>query len=188
MEPLASDTGDRMSPAIPFAPRPAGPALIHRLLRRAPAAAFVEINNLLAATARVRAVPADAVLAICLRYRVDLLADLGVLCASLYRDYLRFCLRDRRLTDEEVADLAHLQDILGLGDDTVRRVHRQVAREVYSRTVEEILADAEVDSEERAFLTQVRENLRLPAGEADNILEVKSRQRSARDRVPKKRR
>ncbi len=106
----------------------------------------------------------------------------------VYREYLRTCLVDHRLSDEELLDLAHLRSVLELDDRVITRVNRQVAREVYSRSVEDVIADGRIDEHERHFLLELRARLEIPEPIADNILEVKKRQRLARTepRLPRR--
>ena len=98
----------------------------------------------------------------------------------VYREFLRTCLVDHRLSAEELSDLEHLRSILQLDEARVSLIHRGVAREVYSRSVEEVVADGRVDEEERHFLTELRDRLEIPHPIAENILDVKARQQRAR--------
>jgi hypothetical protein len=135
----------------------------------------------------VRDVLASEIEAIALRYAVPLDGELRALNIAFYRDFLRHCLTDRRLTREELEDLEHLRCTLRLDADEVELTHRRIAREIYSRTVNEVLADATIDADERAFLSSLRDALGLPETVAENIEHVKARQRGARDAVPPKR-
>lgn len=169
-----------MSAATPFEIKPpTKTSFLQRLRHRKPVEnAFVEVNNLLARVGRVRSVSQDQLEAIARNYDIDLNARFAGRLEKLYRDYLVFCLSDRRLTDEEVADLAHLQMILGLTSDCVDSIHRRVAREVYFRTIDEVLEDGTVDEQERAFLRQLRTHLSIPDEMAENMLEMKLRRRT----------
>jgi hypothetical protein len=166
----------------PFAPLPA-PTVLARFLsrRRAREACFVAVNNLFASAQSIRAVRTEDIARVCSQWGVDRTARLGPRRESLYREYLRYCLLDRHLTDAELEDLAHLRELLQLDVSTVTRIHRHVAREVYTHTVDEVLADAQIDPEERGFLERLRDRLGIPEIEARNIEAVKARQREARD-------
>jgi hypothetical protein len=169
-------------PRAPFTERPTRSRLIGRLLKRPrPADAFIEVNNLFARTAHVRGVTAADIEAIFERHAISWDTAPAAARNRIYRDYLYYCLADRHLTADELADLDHIRTLLRLESDAVDLVHRRVTREVYSRTVDVVLADATVDEEERRFLAQLRDNLRIPDHVADNILEVKQRQRSRRE-------
>jgi hypothetical protein len=173
-----------MNPTPPFHRLAAiRPTFGQRLLRRRPRQnAFVEVNNLIADAARVRDVPREAVSRVCAEYRTNLYREFGGAVERLYRSYLEFCLRDRRLTSDELADLAHLQHILGLDDACVKGIHEHVAQEVYCKSVNEVLEDGTLDASERAFLQRLRENLGLSERVADRIMELKTRQREPGDR------
>jgi hypothetical protein len=171
--------GSEKSPFVEV--RPKLRAFDRFLRRRRPEDAAIEVNNLFARAVRVRSVTADEVHAVFERYGIRI-PDAAPR-EKLYRDYLRYCLSDRRLTDEEVADLDHLRDVLHLDAGVVDLLHRRVAREVYSRTVDEVLADAAIDEAERQFLTTLRQHLAIPDAIADNIVDMKQRQRG--DRLPR---
>ena len=135
--------------------------------------AVVDINNRLARSGvraitvveleqvrRVHGVPEPA-----LRGRLE----------RFYRDYLLHCFDDAHLSSYEIDDLEHLRITLGLSPEAVDVIHRTVVRRVYSRTVEQVLADGTIDERERAFLARLREHLALPADIAENIEELKRR-------------
>jgi hypothetical protein len=161
--------------------------LLRRLHGDPLAAAHDEILSRLARCTGVRAVPASEIEAIAQRYAVPLDGELRMRTITLYRDFLHHCLADRRLSNEELADLEHLRCALRLDDSQIALTHRRVARVIYSRSVNEVLADATIDSEERAFLLSLRAVLGVPETVAENIEHVKVRQRGARDAVPPKR-
>lgn len=158
------------------------PRLVDRVLRRRPAAhAFIELNNLLAGASDPREVSEEHVEAICRSYGIDVRSTFAARCRNLYRDYLLWCLTDQRLSDEELACLAHLATLLRLDSTTTAAIHRTVTRTVYLRSVEDVLDDGEVDEEERLFLARLSEHLEIPAGMAENILEMRRRQLEVRN-------
>jgi hypothetical protein len=157
--------------------------VLDRVFRRQHAEdVLIEINNLFAKAVRVRNVSSEDVDRILSRYGIARGGEMPGQPDRLYRDYLLHCLADRQLTDEELADLEHLRSVLRLDAGTIALVHRRVAREVYSRTVDDVLADAAIDEAEREFLRRLRDHLEIPPGIADNILDMKQRQREARGR------
>ena len=145
------------------------------VMRRSTAEQHLE--DLFGTQVRVRMVDADAV-----ARALDGHAEAAATAAAerVYREFLRTCLVDHRLSDEELSDLEHLRGILGLEESRVALIHRRVAREVYSRSADEVVADGRVDEEERRFLTELRDRLEIPHPIAENILEVKARQQRAR--------
>lgn len=162
-------------------------ALLRRLHRDPLAAAADEIQALFAAASAVRDVSAQAVLSVAERWDMPLDGPLRARTITFYRDFLRHCLDDHRLTDGEAADLEHMRCVLRLTRADADLANRQVAREAYSRSVDEVLADATIDPQEREFLAGLRDALGLPDPIADNIEAVKRMQRGARDKVPPKR-
>jgi hypothetical protein len=173
------------------APFRAGGARLRGLLRRfhgdPHAAAYDEILARFARANAVRDVHTYEIEAIAERHGVSLDGPLRLRTITFYRDYLRHCLSDRHLSEEELTDLGHLRRALRLDRDAVELSHRRVAREIYSRTVNEVLADSTIDSEERTFLSNLRDALGLPPVVAENIEQVRARQRGARDAIPPKR-
>ncbi|HEX6132762.1 MAG TPA: hypothetical protein VFZ24_02190 [Longimicrobiales bacterium] len=159
--------------------RPVPRTLTQRLLGRRPREnAAVEVNNLLARSTGVRAVSREDVERICARHRTSLNGPLAGRFERLYRDYLTYCLEDRHLSGDELADLTHLQNVLRISPETASAIHEYVARAVYSRSVAEVLEDGVIDAGERAFLGRVQQELSLSGRAADRILESKLRQRS----------
>ena len=67
--------------------------------------AIVDLKNLLAGASRITEVSLDQVEAIGQRYSVDLDRRFGEELAGLYRRYLRACLADQRLSEEEEAEV-----------------------------------------------------------------------------------
>jgi hypothetical protein len=161
--------------------------LLRRLRRDPLAAAHHEILSRFARCTGVREVPASEIEAIARRHAVPLEGELRARTIGFYRDFLRHCLADRRLTNEELADLEHLRAALRLDDNLVQLTHRRIAREIYSKSVNEVLTDATIDPDERVFLMRLRDTLGVPETVAENIEHVKVRQRGARDAVPPKR-
>jgi hypothetical protein len=160
------------------------------LLRRVRAdpetAAVSDLRALLARAPRIRDMPTDAAARVVARRDVPL-ASLGEQVLAIYTEYLRYCLQDHHLTVEELADLGHLRLLLRIDRNDADLVQRRLAREVYSRTVEQVLTDSTIDDGEREFLAKLRAELNLPDSVADNIETMKAKQREARDSVPPRR-
>jgi hypothetical protein len=162
---------------------PLRPTLLQRLLgRKPPANALVTLIRRLRAADSPRAVSPADMDAIGREHAVDLRRLFRPDLEGLYREYLVYCLTDSRLSTEELADLEHLRSLFGLDAGTVETVQRNVARQLYLGSVDEVLADGTVDPEEREFLRRLRTDLSIPEAVAENILEVKRRQREAREK------
>ncbi|HUF49329.1 MAG TPA: hypothetical protein VMN60_00760 [Longimicrobiales bacterium] len=167
---------DARTPFVLLEPVPA--TLWQRLLRRKPREnAVVEINNRFARAAHVRDVTLSDIYGICQDHRADL-SVVGGRLERLYRDYLTHCLTDRQLSAEELADLAHLKAVLRIGDETAARIHDYAARQIYARSVGEVLADGVIDEAEREFLRALQRDLSIPGRVADRIVDAKRRQRT----------
>ncbi|HEX6693961.1 MAG TPA: hypothetical protein VF035_04570 [Longimicrobiales bacterium] len=139
-------------------------SLLERVLRRLPREnAWIEVNNLLATAPEVRAVRPEQVARIAERYERPLRGELCGRLERLYRDYLLYCLSDRHLTSDEMADLAHLKRILRLHNRTLGAIHENVAQQLYARGVNDLLVDAGVNPEEREFLHSLQICLAAPA-------------------------
>jgi hypothetical protein len=169
-----TDAGSRRA----FAPLPpVRLSLLQRLLGRLPREnAVVEINNLFAEVG-VRAVTRSDVLRICDRHRTTLSGPLAGRFERIYRDYLTYCLADRHLSADELADLAHLQKLLGIRADAAATIHEHVARQLYRCSVSDALADGEIDPDESRFLGILQHELALSGRAAHRIIEAKMRQR-----------
>ena len=148
------------------------------LRRQPPENAFIAVNNLLASAHSVRDISPLDVLRICDEYRTDIRGPLRSRLERLYSDYLLFCLADRHLSDVEIRDLAHLQAVLRVDDCSALRIHDHAARQVFGRTVDAVLADGLIDTEERAFLNTLQQDLALSGTGANRILAARARQRS----------
>ena len=168
--------------AEPFREVPARSG-IGRAIHSKRAITFEEIENLLGGCACVRNVSGDDVSAVCAAQGVDLERKYLSERKHLYRRYLAHCLEDKALSREESADLMHLRMLLRLSEQDVAAVNDEVAREVYGRAVDDVLADLEIDAGEEAFLRRLRDALRVSDETAANLL---SRGRlRARDKVLK---
>lgn len=156
--------------AGPF--RPASPKTgFGRALRSKRTTTFEAIENLLAVPGSVREVSVASVVTVCDANGVDLQRRFASDRKHLYRRYLAYCLEDKILSEEENADLEHLRTLLHLEEKDVGAVHDEVAREVYGKAIQEVLADLEINAEEEAFLRRLRGELHLSDKLAADLLE-----------------
>lgn len=149
--------------AEPFLTEPAveSGALSRLLGSRARAAAARDVESLLAAADRVTSVSADEILTAAALHEVDLDRHLRSCCRGLYRRYVEHCFVDRKLSEQEAADLAHLRSVLRLGELECAKVHHDVAKALFGAAVEDALGDMRFEPEEEAFLERLRADLRL---------------------------
>lgn len=122
---------------------------------------LIALENLLASRplSAISEVDVQQVLA---PYEFNLRRDERDAVQELYRRYLRHCLHDRQLSDEEIERLHHLKRLLELNDVEVQQLHRQVGIERYRDELTAIMADGKIDPEERKFLEKLEQTLHLP--------------------------
>lgn len=167
---------------LPFRPTELRrPTLLHRLRGAGPPEnALAELVNLLAESESVVEVAPARVEEIEARYELRLREAFPGETEALYRDFLLHCLSDRRLTEEELDAAGHLAVLLGLPAERSDLIQRQAARAIFLGSVEEVLSDGVVDPRERAFLEWLRQRLGIPEDAAENMLQLRERQRRER--------
>ncbi len=154
--------------AGPFRPAPARSGL-GRAIRSKRAVTFEEIEDLFATSGSVREVSHTAVADLCKAHEIDLAHKFASDRKHLYRRYLAYCLEDKALSDEEYAELKHLRTLLYLRESDVAPVHDEVAREVYGKAIQEVLADLEIYAEEEAFLRRLQDELHVSEKDATDL-------------------
>jgi hypothetical protein len=130
--------------------------------------AVIELNNLLASTP-IRDISPKAVGEIEEKYALNLKLEFRLNLEEFYATYLNYCLADRVLNDEELADLKHLKTILALDDSVIDNLHARIGSIVYKKSFEEAVSDGRLTSEEQAFLNKLETDLRLPKQLAEKI-------------------
>ncbi len=166
---------------FPFRRRePVPPSVLQRLLGRAPPVnAFIDLVNTLVDRPLHELQGTELVEEIEARHGVDLYGRFRGEMEGLYRDFLLHCLEDRLLSEVEREAAGRLARLLRLPADRCAVIHRQVARRLYLRSVEDVLADGTVDPGERAFLRWLQSRLEIPSDIAENVLELRRRQQGA---------
>jgi flavin-binding protein dodecin len=149
--------------------------------RRRSSITLERIEDLFAQASCVQDVQHESVQGVCQERGIDLQRRLGRGRAALYGRYLKHCLDDNELSEQENADLKHLREILLLSLDEVMAVHDAVAVEIYGEAVQEVLADFQLDADEAEFLQRLRVDLDLPEDRADRIF--RSQEADARSRA-----
>lgn len=94
--------------------------------RRRSSITLERIEDLFAQASCVQDVQQESVRGVCQERGIDLQRRLGRGRAALYGRYLRHCLDDNVLSEQENADLKHLCEILLLSADEVMAVHDAV--------------------------------------------------------------
>jgi hypothetical protein len=130
---------------------------LRRLFGRQPREnAYREVQNLLATTP-IRQIGPMAVTTVLTKYKLDL-ADAKQQLTALYGMALRHFARDLELTAQELDDLRHLRNVLGLSDSDVR----SAAADTYRQVLKATTADNHMSQEEKAHLAELEAKLRLP--------------------------
>ena len=137
--------------------------------------ALIEINNMFAKRP-VRTVSISDIEKVAESYKFNVFKKFQGPLIGLYRDYLIHCLSDKVLTNEEIKDLLHLKHALGLNDKVVSKIHSEVSESVYSKSVDEAIADGRLDPDEEAFLDKLQQELKLPQEVAQRIYGTKARE------------
>ena len=127
------------------------------------------IEDMLAKADVVRDVTPDMIVSFCEHRKIDLAHRLARGRRLLYRRYLSHCLEDKKLSNEESADLEHLARLLHLGQNDLDHIHNDVAIEVYGEAVNEVLEDFKLDEQETVFLRSLQKNLGLSEVQADRL-------------------
>jgi hypothetical protein len=150
--------------AHPFNLLPLTPAnWLFRMLGRLPTQnAFTELNNALAASDTVRQVSLDDISKLNTKYKTDLHRTSPKQMEILYKEFMAFCLADRKFVQEEVDDLWHLKDLFCFSDKLHNAIYDEVGQEVYRRSISQVLADSQIAEEEKKWLEKIASDLELP--------------------------
>jgi len=130
--------------------------------------AIISVNNLLSFK-RVQDISRKDISVIDAYYGTRVLSDFKLNLEEFYAAYLNHCLKDRRLDLQELAELRHLKQLFGLSDQEVDHLHQRIGGVVYQKTFEEAVADGNLTHEEKAFLHELEDTLRLPRTFSEKI-------------------
>ena len=130
--------------------------------------AIIAINNLLASH-DLSCISIDDIQKIASQYHVNLRKEFLPELFNIYRDFLRFCLNDKYLADQEVRELKCLKDALSLTDAEVGKIHQEVTGELYKMEVEKAIEDGRLSEDEKYFLKEIQSNLKLSDSLAKKI-------------------
>ena len=99
------------------------------------AAAEAEVINHFAAVHTVRQVNKPHLDSIGKRYRIDLHIELASTLRATFARYLTRCVADSEISDDEVASLIYLKDLLDLTNEEARELHDDTVAQRYSAVV-----------------------------------------------------
>jgi|SRR5690606_18045189 len=146
-------------------------SFLQKLLKQYPEEnAVIEVNNLLA-TKAVSMITKKEIADIEKRYNLKLERIFRLNLEEFYAVYLNNCLLDRKLDDREIQDLKHLKSLFSLNDKTIAYLHDQIGLLVYKASIQEAVADGRLTQDEKSFLAQLENELKLPNALAAKISE-----------------
>ena len=146
------------------------PSFFQRLFNKKPKEnAVIEINNLFSESNCIKDITIEDIHSIAEKYNVKLLKEFHEDLELFYRIYLKHCLSDKKLSDDERDDLLHIKNIFNLNDKSIESIHNDIAGLIYKTSVEKVISDGRVDLDEKEFLIKLKNDLALPTNIADNI-------------------
>ena len=144
-------------------------SLFQRLFNQLPQEnAVIELNNLLASKAILSISPKD-VEEIEDKYRISICKEFKLNLEEFYAVYLNYCLADKVLNEDELAELNHLKHILSLDDKTIDKLHLKIGEAVYKKSFQEAVADGRLTKSEEEFLAKLESTLKIPSELAEKI-------------------
>lgn len=147
------------------------PSFIGKFLnKRKKQDAIIELNNLLASKP-IREIHSVDVLSISEKYKTSFSNEFTQELIEFYELFFKECIKDHFVSDEEVKDLTHLKNLLGLSDSQVKEIHDNLSKEIYETNYEEAIKDGSIDEAERNFLKNVKNNILLSDEVANKITE-----------------
>jgi len=134
---------------------------IQKIFKQLPKSnALIEINNKLASTDLLN-VTVEDIQSIIYKYKIDLKKKLYPELKIMYGKYMKFCLTDKELSDEEIEKLKHIKQLFMLNDTDVKNIQEKAVSEIYKSEVEKVITDGKIDDDEKHFLEQLKNKLRL---------------------------
>jgi hypothetical protein len=145
------------------------PSFFQKLIKKSPELnAYIEVNNLLA-TKIICDIKIEEIEEISTRYKLDLKSTFSNQFKELYLIYLKYCLTDSHLTENELQDLNHLKQLLALNNQEVSELHNRLATAIYKMSYNEVINDGQIDKNEQEFLDTLQKQIQLPEELANKI-------------------
>lgn len=123
--------------------------------------ALIEVNNLLVVSAPTQ-INIEQIEEIAQRYNINIHKHFKKEVLAMYEAFLRFVLRDKDLTQDEINNLSALKRLLSLSDPETHSVMDKVSKEIYHETYQEAISDGSISDEEKTFLEKLEKQLNLP--------------------------
>jgi hypothetical protein len=145
------------------------PSFFQKLLKsRIPSNFVIEVNNLLSQK-DILSISLFEISTIAQNYSGNIVKKSNQSLASLYEEYLNFCLADNVLSGNEINELKHLKEILSLSDNEIKALHNKITTKIYTENVTTVIKDGKLDKSEELFLSQLQKDLMLSDELANKI-------------------
>ncbi|GMU85918.1 MAG: hypothetical protein AMXMBFR48_11600 [Ignavibacteriales bacterium] len=137
---------------------------------------ITEINNLLAAVADPFQLSQVDIEAITNRCKPDVSqCNIFEKLTAIYRQYLEYCLVDKKLSQEEIKNLQQLKKVFLLSDKTVKALTSELVSSIYMAELHTVLEDGVITSDEASFLMKLRRDLVLDSDTAERLYDTATR-------------
>lgn len=124
--------------------------------------AWLELHNAIArAENNIKSVSLATIDALNGKYHTDVQRLFREKLQLLYMGYIRYCLSDRKFSQEEADAIFHLKKLFAISDKRHNEIYEEVGKEVYGQFVREVLEDLEITDGEREFLKKMGNELEL---------------------------
>lgn len=145
------------------------PNIFQRMFKQLPKEnALIEVNNLLASK-NIRDITESDMSDISERYRVNIHQTFLANLLEMYAAQLKYALIDKKLTEDELAELRALKELFGLSQRQVSLIHEQLAGDIYKRQVSSAVSDGVITEQEQKELQQLQNELCIPSELVDRI-------------------
>ncbi len=122
--------------------------------------AAIEINNLLASKG-IEKVKPDEIIEIYTKYKLKSSKQIQAHLEELYKSYLEFCLKDKKLSKEELNCLKLLKKLFDFSDNDLKSIEEDTIIKVYGESLSEFLKDNKLSSEEKKKIEQLKKDIIL---------------------------
>lgn len=147
------------------------PNLFHRIFgKKQKENALIEINNLLAENQdKIRNISLDKILGIAEKYNVDVKNQNHQTRLDLFSSYLNYCLIDKKIEDNEIAELEHLKQILFLSENDTKELLKRESEEIYTNQVKDAIKAGQLDQLKKENLEKLQADLIIRDNIAQSI-------------------
>ncbi|MCB0777821.1 MAG: hypothetical protein KDB99_16070, partial [Chitinophagaceae bacterium] len=121
------------------------------------------------ATKQIKEIQSTDIIAISDKYQSAITNEFAKELLGFYETYLHECLKDKILTQDEIEDLSHLKNLLGLSDHEAKKLHNKISSDIYKMNYEEVIKDGVISEDEKQFLKNIQKNVLLSDEIAEKI-------------------